>query len=295
MKTGGWLSDRRGWLFAGVMIVVMVTTGWAGTHLEMGGFEQGVLGTLFSLALGLLAGYLFVDKFADHLAERQWATTRRHTLQGLAQHICSMGLAMTETRGRLTVELPSGTFGALVYGQLLPTSTTQAALKSVATLTVQKSVTDADEEQHYCAAKSYHDAIGWRLVEVRQVLTPRIMQCSRSQPLIDALVSWEGTVQQLRFCFSGSELVPHWEAVQVVGAFLWDCQDLYGVLAGEWRKCLSTSRRELADRLDEVGADQTIADLLRQLGPDGAQKYGLTQQDVAAIEANAMKRREKHE
>ena len=231
MKTGGWLSHPAGWLFAAAMLVVMAATGWVGVRLDLNGFAVNVLASLFSIALSLLIGYLLVDRFTDYVAERRWQKTRLHTLRAIAAHLCDMaslvyfhfattsGLKIWDGRDCPNPETPSD-FAALV-AELKPLLSPSSDGKPSSDLAVE-----------------FYRNVRWDLDQIQMVLTPRVIQSSRNQALVDALVEFDDARRSLHTEIVAHELVVTHSVMPHVVRLMDVSGRLYGVVADEWRKCL---------------------------------------------------------
>jgi len=235
MRSGGWLSDWKGLVFAGVMLIVMAASAWAGTQIEMDSFIEGVLGTLFSLALGLFVGYLFIDGFADYLAERQWQRTRLLTLQAIGTHICEVAVHLSS---RFAVQ-----DGFRVQeGRDVPNpETPNHFLKLVDELKRRSSSPETDKTVREYAVYFWEDA-AWRLDQIQLVLTPMVIQSSRNQTLIAVLAEFESARGRLQSAIKAPPWVePHSVMPELIGLMEVSGR-LYGVVAEEWGKCLPKDR-----------------------------------------------------
>lgn len=234
MRSDGWLSGRVGYLFAVAMLGVMAATAWVGVRLDLNGFGVNVLASVFSIALGLLIGYLLVDRFADYVAERQWARTRLYTLQAIAAHLCDMasvvfthfsadsGLKILEGRNCPNPATPSDFGGLVTELRGLPLSVSR-----------EKSTSDV--------AVEFYNEVRWDLDQIQTVLTPRVVQSSRNQALFDVLVEFDDARRNLHNAIIAHKLVVTHSVMPDVVHLMDVSGRLYGVVAEEWRKCLPKS------------------------------------------------------
>lgn len=218
-------------MFAAVMLLVMAVTAWVGGGVDRDGFVVNVLAGLFSIALGLLAGYLLVDRFADYVAERQWRRTRLYTLQAIAAHLCDIGLythiyfgvssgfSVLGGRNSPNPETPSDFAKLVAQLEALPSS-----------MGKEKSASDV--------AAVFYDGATWDLDQVQMVLTPRVVQSSRNQVLIDTLVEFDAARRSLHNGIIAHKLVVTQSVMRDVVRLMEVSGRLYGVVADEWRKCL---------------------------------------------------------
>lgn len=238
---GWWHDPPRRWFTLG-SLAVAVALYWVGYwyddhHYE--GFGLRVLASGVGMALTLFLGQVFLDYFADYLAERQWKAVRSWTMMVLCGHLCEITLLAIRTLG-LSVD---GADKDLIAGGMLPTDQPSASFRRVV-VALKEWASGPDKHQNSVSAQSFYDDISWRLDDVRLVLIPRVLQCSRNRELIKELIVWDGVCQSLRSSFRSQHAATDHDLPGRVVAIVDECGDLHWHVSDELSRCSMLGQRK---------------------------------------------------
>jgi hypothetical protein len=196
---------------------------------------QGFLGNLLSevtgIFIGIVVALLVVDRYTALHQENQWARVRNLTYRAIAAHLCDLAAevfiyfpvhdnrpmrSISEGRDKPSPDAITGMAKLVSQLRQLPEA-------------VNKNQSMSD------LAVEFYEAIRWDLDQIRDVLTPRVVQSSNDQAVIDALVEFDNARRRLHNAVAvHTRIVTHGILPDVIN-LLEESQALYAGLCEYWK------------------------------------------------------------
>jgi hypothetical protein len=223
-------STFRKWLIP-LSIVIVVLVSAVGLAVNTMGFLENLLSETVGIFVSIIVALLIVDKYTEHQKEQQWARVRNLTYQALAAHLCDL---TTET----FIYFPVGDhrpMTPIIEGRDHPNPATVPAIgdlisqlrKLPSAVSAERSTSDLSVE--------FYDVIKWDLDQIRDVLTPRVVQSSSDQQIIDALIEFDDARRKLHNAIIvHKQIVTHGVFPDAI-ALLEQARNLYGILCDKWK------------------------------------------------------------
>jgi hypothetical protein len=220
----------RKWLIP-LSIVIAVVVSAVGLTVNARSFLENLLSEAAGIFFSIIVALLIVDKYTEHQKEQQWARVRNLTYQALAAHLCDL---TTET----FIYFPVGDhrpMTPITEGRDHPNPATVPAIgglisqlrKLPSAVSAEKSTSDLSVE--------FYDVIKWDLDQIRDVLTPRVVQSSSDQQIIDALIEFDDARRKLHNAIIvHKQIVTHGVFPDTI-ALLEQARSLYGILCDKWK------------------------------------------------------------
>ncbi len=182
------------WFVPGLIGLIILTC-VSGFAIDAKGFLVNLIAGLCGIFLSILLALFIVDKYMKYQKEQEWTKVNKITLNAIAIHLCeivgSLSFHFTYMNDNLT--LPFFT------GRNLPNEKTLLAfnplLQALENLTLPIEI--ARHKSTSDIAVEYYEAMSWDMDQIQNVLTPRVMQNSTDQPLIDALIIFDNARRTL--------------------------------------------------------------------------------------------------
>jgi len=164
-------------------------------------FLGNLLAEVAGSAVSILVGLFIIDRFIEYRREQQWARAQGFTLKAITIHLY-------EIAGGLFFHFQGLDFGAvegLFEGHIKPFNprTLDCFEKLLEALPELPSriywpprETGFDKSASDVAIE-YYESVKWDLDQIRDVLTPRVMQSPADQVLIDLLLEFDDARRQL--------------------------------------------------------------------------------------------------
>jgi hypothetical protein len=218
----------RKWLICLSIVVVVVSA--IGLAVNAKGFFENLLSEGAGIFVGIIVALLIVDKYTEHQKEQQWARVRDLTYQALAAHLCGL------TTDAL-IRFPIGDhrpMTPIVVGRDHPNPATVPAIgdllsqlrKLPSAVSAEKSTSDLSVE--------FYEMVKWDLDQIRDVLTPRVVQSSNDQQIIDALIEFDDAGRRLHNAIIVHKRIVTHSVFPDTMALLEQVQSLYGILCDKW-------------------------------------------------------------
>lgn len=181
-------------ILIGVSLAVIVLVG--GGFLTGNGFLGNMLSELAGDAISILVGLFLVDRIGDYRRELQWHKVRVLTLGAIATHLCNMAAHLH--RNFPGLEAP---YETIQSGQHNPDRAALAGfIGLVNNLQKMKNAKESQDAEN--GATRFFEAARWDLNQIQSVLTPRVLQFSGDQELVDLLIEFDDAYRQLHNAIS---------------------------------------------------------------------------------------------
>lgn len=195
-----------------------------------GEFLVNLLPGLAEISGGLLITLLIVDSLVRHYEKRRWDKIRDATYKAITAHlryiVCDM-LFHFPVRDHSPLSLISA-------GPDHPYTDTINGMAELASLlrqlpdevTAEKSTSDLSVE--------LYEQLQWDLDQIQYVLTPRVIQSSDDQRVIDSLIEFDTTRRSLHNAVIAHKQILIGGVLPDMIALLEQAQTLYSVLCEQW-------------------------------------------------------------
>lgn len=165
-----------------------------GFSVDFKGYLGNILAEIAGLIISVLVALLIVDRYVESQRKQRWEKVRRLTHQALASHLNDL---ITE----IFVYFPTADHSLmriLIAGRSCPTTETIKAITDLinqlrgilSILNKGKSTSDI--------AVEYFNTVKSDINQIRHDLIPRVLQSSDDQDLIDTLIEFDDTAQELQ-------------------------------------------------------------------------------------------------
>jgi hypothetical protein len=217
-------------LFILICIILALIISIIGFSIDFKGYLGNILAEIAGLLISVLVALLIVDRYTEYQRKKRWERVRKLTHQALASHLCDL---ITELFVYFPIE-DNRLMKTIIESRSHPTPETINAIidltnqlrKIPATLSKGKSTSDV--------AVEYYNAVRLDINQIRHELIPRVIQSSDDQDLIDALIDFDDTVQELQNAIIlHKRLVTH-SAFPGIITLLEKSQAIYEALVKKW-------------------------------------------------------------
>lgn len=213
-------------------VVVVVTASAIGFLVDTRGFLGNLLSETAGIFASIIIALLIVDRYTEHQKEQQWAKVRDLTYAAIVGHLCDLAIEMLlhfpVKDHRLMTPISEG--------RDRPNPETKTAMTNLALLLRQLPNPVSNEKSTSDLAVEFYEKVKWDLDQIQYVLTPRVVQSSADQQVINALVEFDNARRKLH-----NAIIVHKEisipsgVLPAVIELLEKTQDLYGAICEEWR------------------------------------------------------------
>ena len=220
----------RKWLIPLSTVIVVVVSA-IGLTFNARGFLENLLSEAAGIFVSIIVALLIVDKYTEHQKEQQWARVRNLTYQALAAHLCDL---TTEAFIYFPVS-DHRPMTPIIEGRDHPNPATAPAIgdllsqlrKLPSAVSAEKSTSDLSVE--------FYDVTKWDLDQIRDVLTPRVVQSSNDQQIIDALIEFDDARRKLHNAIIVHKRIVTHSVFPDTIALLEQVRSLYGILYDKWK------------------------------------------------------------
>lgn len=227
------LSSRLAkWLLSCAIACAAILLSVVGLVLDKQGFLCNLLAEVVGVLVSVIVALVVVDKWTEFHTKKQWEKVRSITYDALAAHICDM-LTQVFIFFPIKNHRP---MTPIIEGRSKPNPVTTEAISELASqlrqlpsaITAEKSTSDLSIE--------FHEDVKWDLDQIRDVLTPRIMQSGADQAVVDALMEFDAARRNMQ-----NAIIAH-EQVTTHGVFPYTIElvekagNLYDRLSEHWGK-----------------------------------------------------------
>lgn len=170
-------------LCALLALIIIVT----GLTIDFKGYLGNILAEIAGIFLGAIVVLLLVDRHTEYQQRKRWRKVRQLTHQVIASHLNNI---IIEAFNHFPIK-DHKPITAILDSRRRPSLDTLTAVND---LIVQLQQAKLSSE----SVIEYYTAIKWDINQIRQDLIPRVMQSSDDQDLINTLVDFDDTVQELQ-------------------------------------------------------------------------------------------------
>lgn len=214
--------------------LVFIATVFVLAGFKIGGkdFADNLLADFAGIAIAILVGFFLVDRLAEHRREQQWAKVRNITLGAIAAHLCDVA-------SNLYIYFPirdHRSMGAILIGRKIPNYETTRGFENLLEQLRSLPNNISKEKSTSDVAIEFYQAVTWDLDQIQSVLTPRVIQSSTDQALIDALIEFDNVRRKLHNSIIGHKLVITHSVFPNVLSMVEASKHLYQTLCKSWRE-----------------------------------------------------------
>ncbi len=163
----------------------------AGFLLNVRDYAINILAEMAGLFIGVIVAVVLVDRLTENQRRKRWARVRELTHRTISHHLVNIMLELFNhfplTNHRITATL-------LTSRDHLEPKMIEALNNIINQI---KDLLTANKITNQSAFDYYH-AIKWDVNQIRFDLIPRVMQSSDNQNLIDTLVEFDDTIQDIQ-------------------------------------------------------------------------------------------------
>jgi len=229
-----YFSDPFGrWLILGSFFLAVVV-GIGGFLVNPQGFLENLLSEATGIFAGILIALLIVDKYAEYHKERQWSRVRRLTYNSIRAHLCDLATDVI-----INFLSDHRLMTPIIDGRDYPNPKTTTAMKRMVAQLRELSDTVGSEKSTSDLAVEWYEEVKWDLDQIQHLLTPRVVQSSNDQQVIDSLIEFDNARRSLHNAIILHQRVVTHGVFPYVIELLERVQLLYGVLCGDRRLPMS--------------------------------------------------------
>jgi hypothetical protein len=209
----------KNWL-AIVLVALTLVTGIIGFILtDPEAFLGNTLAEATGLFVGILVTLLIVDKYLERQREKQWLRVREVTYEAIVTHLRDL---LSNVVFYLSEDVDL----------LIPLARDgEQSSKVIAVIEVLKSQLEFFGGDKPTFSEAFYDAVKWDLDHIRDVLTPRVIQSSNDQHVIDALVEFDQASSEVHNVVVKQKKVSREDVYPSIVKFLERVQALYSVVS----------------------------------------------------------------
>jgi hypothetical protein len=225
-----YFSDPFGrWLIPASAILVLVAS-VIGFFIDAQGFLGNLLAEIAGVFVSIIVALLIVDRFVEHQKEQQWARVRKLTYGAIAAHLCDLA---TEMLLYFPVK-DHRPMTPIIEGRDHPNPDTITGMANLASQLCQLPSAVSKEKSTSDLSVEFYELIKWDLDQIRDVLTPRVIQNSNDQQIINALIEFDNARRKLHNAIIvHKQIVTHSVFPDVI-ELLEQTQTLYSALCERW-------------------------------------------------------------
>lgn len=212
-------------------VVVVVIASAVGLFIDAKGFLGNLLSETAGIFASIIIALLIVDRYAEHQKEQQWAKVRNLTYAAIVNHLCDLAVEMV-------VYFPikdHQPMTPIIEGRDRPNPATINAMANLASLLRQLPSAVSNEKSASDLAVEFYEAVKWDLEQIQDVLTPRIVQSSADQQIINALVEFDNARRKLHNAIIAHKQIVTHSVFPAVIELLEQTQALYGAICEKWK------------------------------------------------------------
>lgn len=203
-----------------------------GFVIDKEGFPGNFLAGLAGNLIAILVGLLLIDRYLEYRRKQKWAKVRNLTLGAIAAHLCDIA-------SNLYIYFPirnDGSMATILKGRNWPNHTTPAGFENLLEELRSLPNSVSKEKSTSDIAVEFYKEVTWDLDQIQSVLTPRVIQSSGDQTLIDALVEFDDARRNLDNSIIAHKLVITHGVFQNVILLVQSAGHLYQALCKSWEK-----------------------------------------------------------
>jgi hypothetical protein len=182
------LSQRSLFVF-GILIASIIIT--IGLLIDFKGYLGNILSEIAGMIIGVLVALSLVDRFIDMQTKKRWEKVRFLTHRSISHHLNNILLELLNHFPIPNHNIINTILACRDKPETKPIEMLTDLIEQVNGLIKQGKI---DIEQ----INQYFSTVKWDINQIRQDLMPRVIQSSDNQDLIDILVEFDDTVQDLQ-------------------------------------------------------------------------------------------------
>ncbi|MFX0140274.1 MAG: hypothetical protein ACFFDN_41925 [Candidatus Hodarchaeota archaeon] len=194
----------------------------------MGNLLAETAGILISIIVALL----IVDRYVEQQKEQQWAKVRKLTYEAIAAHLSD---AITDMFIYFPVK-DHRPMTPIIEGWDHPNPATVTGMTNLSSQLSQLPSAVSREKSTSDLAVEYYEAVKWDFDQIRDVLTPRVVQSSNDQTLINALVEFDNARLKLNNAIIAHKRVVTHSVFPNVIELLEQAKTLYATMCESWAR-----------------------------------------------------------
>ena len=216
------------WLIPACILFAVVISA-IGFFVDATGFAENLLAEVVGVSVGIVVTVKIVDIYVANQREQQWAQVQNFTLNDLATHLCEITGSIYVHYPGLDIYVMDTIFGG--HAQQ-PNSKVLACFDDLLTQLREIPINEVNRDKKSTAeiAIEYYEAVKWHLDQIRDVLTPRVIQSSAKQKLADALIQFDNVRREFHHSIIIRQQVTKQEIFPHVIALIEASRQLYRVI-----------------------------------------------------------------
>lgn len=225
-----YLSNRFGIGLVILLVLIVAISMLIGFVIDVEGFSGNLLAEIAGNGIAILAGLLLIDRLLEYRRERQWVKVRNLTLQAIGAHLCDIASYVY-----IYFHVREyGSMQVILQGRDSPRSVAMRGFESLLKHLRAGPRGDIGDRSISDVAVEFYEAVAWDLDQIQTVLTPRVVQSSGDQNLIDALVEFDDTRRKLHNAIIGHKLIKHENVFPHVVSLIECSSQVYETLCASW-------------------------------------------------------------
>jgi len=177
-------------VFSVFMLIFCISVGYRYFHDE---FIGNLLSEITGIFISIIIAVFIVNRYESYVRHKKWEKFRKITYGSLTTHICDL---FTEIFVFFPVK-NLALLGWVVSGRNSPSAGSRDAMSQLIRELTQAGREDIDGQPADDVAVEVYDEVRWILDEIRNILTPRVIQNEDDMEVINILVEFDKAGSQL--------------------------------------------------------------------------------------------------
>ena len=215
---------------------IILASAAAGLLLDSRSFLVNLTVAAISIVASAAVALSFVDWYVQGQRRQQWANVRAITFRAIVSHLCDLTQEMF-------IYFPMKDhrpMARIAEGRASPSAAAAAAMGQLAENLAALPSSVSREKSTSDMAVEYFEAVKWDLDQIRDVLTPRVLQFSTDQAPTDALIEFDATDRELRNAIIAHQQVVTDSVMPHIVELVREAKALYEVISKHWDHGQST-------------------------------------------------------
>lgn len=180
---------QKSFLIFGIIIAVIIIT--IGLLIDFKGYLGNILAEIAGLIISILVAFSLVDRFTEIQTKKRWGKVRKLTHRAIAHHLNSMLLELFNHFPIPNQNIINEILVCRDKPETKPIDVLTDLIEQINDLCKQGKI-------NIQITTEYFNTIKLDISQIRHDLMPRVMQSSDNQDLINALVEFDDTIQDLQ-------------------------------------------------------------------------------------------------
>lgn len=202
----------------------------AGAFLDAKAFLVNLLVAAISIVVSVAVALSLVDRYVRRQKSEQWAKVRETTYHAIIAHLADL-------TSQMFIYFPvkdHRPMSAILEGRSSPSASAPAGMDELATALEGLPNSIGGDKSTSDLAVEWYEAVKWDLDQIREVLTPRVMQFSTDQEPVDALIQFDEADRDLENAIIAHKQVVTHSVFRHVTELLRRAKVLYDVVTDHW-------------------------------------------------------------